>query len=223
VTSSTWHVARCTSHVAQNYESGVTLHVRATQGDPLTLLPGVRAVVRSVDPAVVVARPQRLRNLFDQSIASQRMMATLVGLFSGTALRLAAVGLHGVMAHLAGQRRTEIGIRLALGARPRSILSMILGEGLRLVALGAVIGLGAAFATSRSVESQLFGVRPTDPLTFCRRLPSASRIRHRRVLHPRPASHARRSGRGAEEYVGTGPGAVDEDDPGIGRPRLNPF
>jgi putative ABC transport system permease protein len=152
--------------LAQNYESGVALHVRAAQGDPLALLPGVRAAVRTVDPAIVVARPQKLRNLFDQSIASQRMMATLVGLFGGVALMLAAVGLYGVMAQLAGQRRTEIGIRLALGARPRSILSMILGEGLRLVALGAALGFCAAFAVSRWIESQLFGVRSTDPLTF---------------------------------------------------------
>ena len=152
--------------LAQNYESGVTLHVRASQGDPLMLVPGVRAAVRAVDPLVVVARPQRLRNLFDLSIASQRMMATLVGLFGGIALLLAAVGLYGVMAQLAGQRRTEIGIRLALGAHPRAILSMILSEGLSLVALGAIIGLLAAFAASRWVESQLFGVRSTDPLTF---------------------------------------------------------
>jgi len=152
--------------LAQNYESGVALHVRAAQGDPLALLPGVRAAVRAVDPAIVVARPQKLRSLFDQSIASQRMMATLVGLFGGIALMLAAVGLYGVMAQLAGQRRTEIGIRLALGARPGSILAMILGEGLRLVALGAALGLCAAFAVSRWIESQLFGVRSTDPLTF---------------------------------------------------------
>ena len=152
--------------LAQNYESGVALHVRAAQGDPLVLLSGVRAAVRAVDSGIVVVRPQRLRSVFDQSIAPQRMMATLVGLFGGTALLLAAVGLYGVMAHLAGQRRTEIGIRLALGARPREILSMILGEGLRLVAWGAAIGLLAAFAASRWVESQLFGVRSTDPLTF---------------------------------------------------------
>jgi predicted permease len=152
--------------LAQNYEGGVTLHVRAARGDPLALLPSVRAAVREVDPAVAIARPQRLRSLFDQSISSQRMMATLVGLFGGIALLLAAVGLYGVMAHVAGQRRTEIGIRLALGARPGSILSLILGEGLRLVAIGAVIGLTAAFAASRWLESQLFGVPPTDPLTF---------------------------------------------------------
>jgi predicted permease len=152
--------------LAQNYEGGVILHVRAAQGDPLVLLPSVRAAVREVDPAIAIARPQRLRSLFDQSIASQRMLATLVGLFGGIALLLASVGLYGVMAHVAGQRRTEIGIRLALGARPASILSLVLGEGLRLVALGAAIGLAAAFATSRWLESQLFGVHPTDPFTF---------------------------------------------------------
>ena len=69
--------------LAQNYESGVTLHVRAAQGDPLVLLSGVRAAVRAVDSVIVVARPQRLRSVFDQSIAPQRMMATLVGLFGG--------------------------------------------------------------------------------------------------------------------------------------------
>ena len=152
--------------LAQNYESGVTLHVRAAHGDPLALLPFVRAAVRHVDPAIAIARPQRLRSLFEQSIASQRMMATLVGLFGGIALVLASVGLYGVMAHLAGQRRTEIGIRLALGARPTTILSLILGEGLRLVAIGAVIGLAAALVASRLLESQLYGVGPTDPLTF---------------------------------------------------------
>ena len=152
--------------LAQNYESGVTLHVRAAQGDPLTLLPGVRAAVRAVDPAIVVARPLRLRSVFEQSIASQRMMATLVGLFGLVALVLAAVGLYGVMAHLAGQRRTEIGIRLALGARPASILTLILNDGLRLVAIGAAIGLAAALGATRWLESQLFGVRPGDPLTF---------------------------------------------------------
>jgi ABC-type antimicrobial peptide transport system permease subunit len=94
------------------------------------------------------------------------MMATLVGLFGAVALALASIGLYGVMAHVAGQRRTEIGIRLALGAKPASILSLILGEGLRLVGLGAAIGLAAALAATRYVESQLYDVSPTDPLTF---------------------------------------------------------
>ena len=150
----------------QNYESGVTLHVRAAHGGPLTLLPSVRAAVRAVDPGIVVARPQRLRSVFEQSIASQRMMATLVGLFGGIALLLAAVGLYGVMAHVAGQRRSEIGIRLALGANPRSILRLVLGEGMRLLFIGAAIGLAGAIVSTRWLSSQLFGVQPTDPLTF---------------------------------------------------------
>jgi putative ABC transport system permease protein len=152
--------------LAQNYEAGVALHVRAKQGDPLMLLPSVREAVRVVDSRIAIARPQRLRNVFDQSIASQRMMAWLVGLFGGLALVLSAVGVYGIVAQLAGYRRTEIGIRLALGAGPRSILALLLGEGLRLVTVGGAIGLAGAFAATRWVESQLFGVRAADPLTF---------------------------------------------------------
>jgi putative ABC transport system permease protein len=152
--------------LAQNYEAGVALHVRSAQGDPLALLAGVRSAVRDVDSRIVVARPQRLREVFEQSIAEQRMMATLVGLFGAVALLLASVGIYGIMAHLAGQRRTEIGIRLALGARPSSIFSLILGEGLRLVGIGAALGLTGAFVGTRYVESLLFGVRAGDPLTF---------------------------------------------------------
>ena len=94
------------------------------------------------------------------------MMATLVGLFGLPALVLAAIGLYGVMAHLAGQRTTEIGIRLALGARPSSILRLMLTDGLRLVVIGSVLGFVGAFAGARYVQNQLFGVTPTDPFTF---------------------------------------------------------
>ena len=90
----------------------------------------------------------------------------MVGLFGAIALVLAAVGLYGVMAHLAGQRRTEIGIRMALGARPGSILRLILGQGLRLVAIGSALGLAGALAGTRYVQSQLFGVQSTDPAPF---------------------------------------------------------
>ena len=151
--------------LAQNYESGVTLHIR-TSGSPLSVLPAVRQAVRDVDPQLVVARPHLLREEFDRSIGDQRMMATMVGLFGAIALVLAAVGLYGVMAHLAGQRRTEIGIRMALGAQPGAILRLILGQGLRLVAIGSVLGLAGALAGTRYVQSQLFGVRSTDPATF---------------------------------------------------------
>jgi putative ABC transport system permease protein len=152
--------------LAQNYEAGVGLHVRTAEGDPLALLPAVRAAVHDVDPRLAVGRPQRLTDVFEQSIASQRMMATLVGAFGALALLLAAVGVYGIMEHVATQRRGEIGIRLALGAAPRSIFGLILGDGLRLVSIGTVIGLTAAFATTRYIQTLLFGVNPLDAATF---------------------------------------------------------
>jgi putative ABC transport system permease protein len=152
--------------LAQNYEAGVGLHVRSAAGDPLALLSAVRSVVHDVDPRVAVARPQRLRDVFDQSISSQRMMATLVGAFGALALLLAVVGVYGIMEHVAAQRRSEIGIRLALGAAPSSIFGLILGEGLRLVAIGTAIGLTAAFATTRYIQTLLFDVDPIDVTTF---------------------------------------------------------
>jgi putative ABC transport system permease protein len=152
--------------LAQNYESGVGLHVRALEGDPLALLPAVRAAVHDVDPRLALGRPLRLTDIFEQSIASQRMMATLVGAFGALALLLAVVGVYGIMEHVATQRRGEIGIRLALGAAPGSIFSLILGEGLRLVGIGTAIGLTAAFATTRYIQTLLFGVDPIDAATF---------------------------------------------------------
>jgi predicted permease len=151
--------------LSQNYESGVTLHLR-TATDPLTVIPAVRQAVRELDSQVIVARPRTLIEEFSRSISDERMMATLVGLFGAIALVLAAVGLYGTMAHLAGQRTTEVGIRLALGASPSSILVMLTGEGLRLVGAGAVLGLAGALAGTRLLESQLFGIAPTDPGTF---------------------------------------------------------
>jgi predicted permease len=152
--------------LAQSYESGVTLHVRPAAGDPLGLLPAVRRVVREADARLVVNGPLRLREIFNRSIAQERMMAILVGLFSAIALLLAAIGVYGVMSHLASERTAEIGIRLALGARPFTILSLVAADGIRLLAIGGALGLAAAIAGRRYVESQLFGVTPADPLTL---------------------------------------------------------
>ena len=151
--------------VAQNYESGLTLHVR-TAGDPLGELAALRRVLREVDPQLVLGRPRTLRDEFNVSVADQRLMATLIGLFGLVALILAAIGLYGMMTHLASQRTTEIGVRMALGAEPSSILRMLLKEGLRLVAMGCVLGLVGAFAAARFVRTQLFGIDALDPLTF---------------------------------------------------------
>jgi predicted permease len=151
--------------LSQRYESGMTLHLR-TASDPMSVVPAVRAAIREIDPQLVLARPRLLSSEFERSLGAERMMAVLVGLFGAVALLLAVVGLYGVMAHLASQRTTEIGIRLALGARPSSILRLMVGSGLRLVGIGTILGLAGAAAGTRLLANQLFDVSPTDPATF---------------------------------------------------------
>ena len=151
--------------LAQNYESGVALHVRAAS-NPMSLVPAIREAVRQVDSQLAVERPQLLRDVLDRTLSRQRMMATLVGLFGAVALILAVLGLYGVMAHVATQRTPEIGIRLAMGAQPASIVTLLLGQGLRLLGIGVAIGLTGALLGTRYIEAQLFGVTATDPLTF---------------------------------------------------------
>jgi putative ABC transport system permease protein len=151
--------------LAQNYESGATLHVRAA-GNPMSLVPAIREAVRHVDSELAVERPQLLHDVLDRTLSSQRMMATLIGLFGALALLLAVLGLYGVMAHAATERTAEIGIRLAMGAQPASIVSLLLGQGLRLLGIGSAIGLTGALVGTRYIEAQLFGVTATDPVTF---------------------------------------------------------
>jgi predicted permease len=151
--------------LAQNYEAGVALHVRAAS-TPMLLVPAIREAVRQVDGQLAVESPQLLRDVLDRTLSRQRMMATLVGLFGALALILAVFGLYGVMAHAASQRTPEIGIRLAMGAQPASIVTLLLGQGLRLLGIGMAIGLTGALVGTRYIEAQLFGVTATDPLTF---------------------------------------------------------
>ena len=151
--------------LSQNYEAAVGLHVR-TDGDPMALLPAVRRVVSNVDSRIALVRPRRLEDEFSRSLTEERTMVQFVGGLSGIALLLAAVGLYGVMAYTTRQRTTEIGLRLALGAKPASILHMIVLRGLRLVAVGAAFGLAGAIVAVRAVRGLLFGVEPSDPVTW---------------------------------------------------------
>jgi macrolide transport system ATP-binding/permease protein len=151
--------------LAQNYESGVALHIRSAN-NPMSLVPAIREAVRQVDSELALERPQLLRDVLDRTLSTQRMMATLVGLFGAIALILAALGLYGVMAHAATQRIPEIGIRLAVGAQPASIVRLLLGQGFRLLGIGIAVGLTAALLVTRYIEAHLFGVTATDPLTF---------------------------------------------------------
>jgi putative ABC transport system permease protein len=134
---------------------------------PGTLVPGVRNALRSVDPELPNSDFRPLEDLIDQAVSPRRFVTILLGGFALLALVLASLGIYGVISYSVTQRTNEIGIRIALGAQTASVLSMILGQGIRLTVVGLGIGLTAAFVLTRVLSSLLFGVQATDPLTFC--------------------------------------------------------
>jgi len=137
-----------------------------TAGDPLAILPYVRDAVRSIDPNLPLADVRALDQVVAAALSQARFTTLLLGGFAGLALTLAAIGIYGVISLLVARRRREIGIRIALGARPALILEMVIVRGIRLVVVGVAIGLVAAAALTHVMTSLLYGVRPFDPLTF---------------------------------------------------------
>jgi len=137
-----------------------------TKGDPDSLSAGVREAIRSVDPELPLANMTTLETLVDGSMARSRFSLLLIGSFGGLALLLATIGVYAVISYSARQRTQEIGIRLALGATLGSVLRMVLGMGARLSALGVALGLLVACVVTRAMSSFLYGIQPTDPLTF---------------------------------------------------------
>jgi putative ABC transport system permease protein len=142
-----------------------TLLVR-TAGSTEQLAPRVVEAIRQLDPNRPVDHVQTLEEIRDETIAPQRLNATLIGLFALLALAIAMVGVGGVLAFSVSQRTNELGIRMALGARPGAILRMILGEGVAMAAVGLVIGGITAAPLSRLLNGLLFGVQPADPMTI---------------------------------------------------------
>ena len=150
---------------AQVPQSGMTVIMKGAS-DPNQLIGAVRAAVKQIDPDQPIYSPRTMDDIRAESVAGERLNLTLLSLFAGIALVLAVVGIYGVMSYSVTQRTHEIGIRMAIGARPRDVFTMILGHGMKLAIIGVVIGLAAAFALTRLMASMLFGVAPTDATTF---------------------------------------------------------
>jgi predicted permease len=149
----------------QRYESDATLHVRTT-GDPRALVETMRREVQALDPSLPVFDVKTMTDHLGISLLPARLAGSVLGLFGFVALGLATVGIYGVMAQAVRQRTRELGVRVALGARPSDLLSMILAQSMRVALAGLAIGLAAALGLSRLVTSLLYGISPTDPATF---------------------------------------------------------
>ncbi len=148
--------------VAQDY---MAVAIR-TSGNPERYVNAARDAVRSVDPEMPIANVRTMEELLEQSVGQRKLSMMLLSLFSGIALVLASIGIYGVMSYSVAQRSRELGVRIALGAGRVDILRLVLRQGMSLALLGIGIGLAAALLLSRLIESQLYGVRAGDPLTF---------------------------------------------------------
>ena len=145
--------------------NGVAVVLR-TEGDPAAVMNLVRKAVAQHDSREVIYGVQTLDSVVAGSLAARRITMILLGVFAAVALLLAAVGIYGVISFVVGERTHEIGVRMALGAQYSDVMSLILGEGLRMAVVGVVAGIGAASGLTRLMANQLFGVRAQDPLTF---------------------------------------------------------
>jgi putative ABC transport system permease protein len=137
-----------------------------THGDPLSLVSGVRKEVNALDPDQPLAAVRPMTEWVAMSVAGARYRASLLGLFAVLAMILAATGIYGVMSYSVAQRTQEIGVRMALGARTRDVLMLVVRQGMMLVLIGVVVGLGGAFVLTQVMSALLFGVTARDPITF---------------------------------------------------------
>ncbi|HEY6306030.1 MAG TPA: ABC transporter permease [Candidatus Angelobacter sp.] len=152
--------------IAQSDFSPGSFFTVRSDGDPRALIASVRSVVAQIDKNLPLGDVATMEEIMSISVAQPRLQTFLLGLFGGLAMILAAVGIYGVMSYSVTQRTSEIGIRMALGADRASVLRMVMVQGLRLAAIGLAIGLALALAVTRVMSKILFGVSPTDPLTF---------------------------------------------------------
>ena len=158
---------RATAYLSsRQYAFGLMNFVVRTSGDPARLGPSAVQVIRQIDPLLPVAAVRPLEDVFAESIARPRLTATAMGVFAGAALMLAALGVYGIVAYSVSQRSREFGIRVALGARPAQIVTMVVGQNLRVVVVGLALGLLIAIPATRLLRGLLYQVGPNDPIVF---------------------------------------------------------
>jgi predicted permease len=152
-------------YLADRFLTGMTIYVRTT-ADPNQLMTAVRSKVRDVDSNLPIFAMRTTEVQINNSLSTERMIASLSAVFGFLATLLAVIGLYGVMAYTVAQRTREVGIRIALGAARGNVIWLVMREVLLLVAIGVVAGVTASLALTRVVQSQLFGLTPHDPLTL---------------------------------------------------------
>jgi putative ABC transport system permease protein len=140
--------------------------VKVSRSDPLDLVPAIRGIIRAMDPQIPLVNPTTMQTIVDRSMARTSFIMLLLGLAAAMALLLSAVGIYGVISYLVAQRRSEIGVRIALGAPIAGVVRLVMNQSVRLALLGVAIGLVGALAGTRLLQSLLFGVSPNDPLVL---------------------------------------------------------
>jgi len=150
---------------AQTPFGSMTFVVR-TAGDPAGIVPAMKTAVWAIDPTLAFYDIATIDTLLAQSLSARRFLLWLLTGFAGLAFALAAAGIYGVLTFATLQRRREMGVRLAMGARDRDIAALVVGEGMALVGIGIALGLLASVASTRLLSAFLFGVTPIDPLTL---------------------------------------------------------
>jgi len=144
----------------------VTAVVLRTHGDPSAVMGPVRQAVSRLNPDTIIYAVSTMNGVVSDTLAARRTSMILLAIFAALALILACIGIYGVIAYLVGQRTHEIGVRMALGAERHHVLSLILGQGLRMALAGVALGIVLAVSLTRLMSSQLYGVSARDPLTF---------------------------------------------------------
>ena len=151
--------------IAQGESRAVWVSMR-TAGDPLAAAAGARQALKAVDPDLPLNDLRTMEQRIAETVAQPRVSVALLGVFAAVALALAAIGIYGVVSYGVAQRTREIGIRMALGAKPADVLRLVIRQGMTPVAAGVALGIVGAFAATRAMATLLYGVSATDPMTF---------------------------------------------------------